>query len=46
MSNIRIGSGIDVHRFSNTPGSDNTIVLGGVPFPMITPYWHIPMAMS
>ena len=33
MSNIRIGSGIDVHRFSNTPGSDNTVVLGGVPIP-------------
>jgi len=33
MSNIRIGSGIDVHRFLSTPGSDNTIVLGGVPIP-------------
>ena len=33
MSNIRIGSGIDVHRFSNTPESDNTVVLGGVPIP-------------
>ena len=33
MSNIRIGSGIDVHRFSNTPGSDNTVFLGGVPIP-------------
>ncbi len=33
MSNIRIGSGIDVHRFSSTPESDNAIVLGGVSIP-------------
>jgi len=33
MTNIRIGSGIDVHRFSDTPVTGNTIVLGGVSIP-------------
>ncbi len=33
MTNIRIGSGIDVHRFSDTPEIGNAIVLGGVSIP-------------
>ena len=33
MSSIRIGNGIDVHRFAATPQDDACVILGGVPIP-------------